>query len=124
MSVVKFAVSSENNTLNGGSGNDFLRVGYGQYDLTGGEGDDIFGFYAPGDFIVHDFVDSSDMLVFDSGTTGLNNIEDLLQAISGINDTQEGVVIDFHGIASITLIGVHQNDLNVAMVGFTASLPA
>jgi hypothetical protein len=110
--------SNGNNTLNGGSGNDTLRVGNGQYNLTGGEGNDIFGFYAAGNFIVHDFVNSSDMLFFDSATTGLNNIDDLLQAISGINDTQEGVVIDFHGIASITLIGLQQNDLNVGMVGF------
>ena len=108
--------------LIGGLGNDILRAGFGQDHLTGGEGNNIFGFYAAGDFIVEDFDVLSDMLFFDSETTGLNNVEDLLNAISNIEDNKDGVVFEFefgNGIASITLVGVNLEDLGVGMLGFS-----
>lgn len=108
-----------NDSLIGELGNDTLRAGFGLDDLTGGEDNDIFSFYAAGYFTVRDFDKLSDLLVFESETTGLNNIKELLVVITAIEDKSEGVTVDFVGnIASITLIGLHLGDLSVDMVGF------
>lgn len=105
--------------LVGGSGNDVLHAGVGLDDLTGGGGNDSFSFYAAGDFTVQDFNKSVDLLVFESTTTGLHNIGDLVSVITSIEDNSESVTIHFIGdVASITLIGLHQDDLSGDMVGF------
>lgn len=111
--------NSADNQLNGGAGNDTLKAGYGRDVLTGGVGDDIFNFFAVGDFVIHDFVNSSDLLVFDSKATGLYDINNLLSVISSIEDSSEGAIVHFiDNIASITLIGLHSDDLSTSMVGF------
>ena len=69
--------------------------------------------------MVHDFDDSSDVLNFDSESTGLHSIEDLLQVISGIENSNDGVIVHFiNDVASITLIGVNSDDLSQDMVSF------
>lgn len=98
----------------------FLHAGFGRDDLTGGEGSDIFSFYAAGDFTVQDFDRSTDLLAIESGTTGLHDMEDLLAVISSIEDSNEGVIIRFiNDIASVTLVGLDQSDLSAGIVKFT-----
>jgi Ca2+-binding RTX toxin-like protein len=107
-------------SLSGGAGNDTLQAGFGHDDLTGGDGKDAFVFYSSGDFVVHDFKKSDDLLKFDSSTTGLYDLASLLGIITHIDDTPEGVAIHFvYDIASITLIGIHSSDLTASMVEFS-----
>lgn len=90
-----------------------------QDDLIGGEGNDNFLFSAPGDFTVQDFDTVADKIVFDSGSTGITDLNGLLSSISGIGDSNEGVVVDFvDDIASITLVGLQTTDLSAGMVDF------
>jgi len=108
-----------NDYLHGGDGNDLLWAGYGQDELFGGRGYDTFGFYAPGDFVVDDFNVFSDSLLFNSETTSLYNIYDLVNAVTHIEEYDAGVEINFSNIASITLIGVYIDDLDLVTVDFT-----
>ena len=107
-----------NDILYGGTGDDILWAGYGQDELIGGSGYDIFGFYAGGNFVIEDFSTASDMLFFDSTTTGIDCVNDLLDAISGVDETYEGVIIDFYGGASIEMVGVYWHDLTNVVVDF------
>lgn len=109
-----------NDSLIGELGNDTLRAGFGLDDLTGGEDNDTFSFYAAGNFTVRDFDKFSDLLAFESKTTGLNDIAGLLAVITFIEDKSEGVTVHFvEDIASIALIGLHLADLSPDMVGFS-----
>lgn len=108
-----------NDTLFGDDGDDVLRAGFGNDILTGGAGFDDFTFYAGGDFKVTDYNTSDDSLVFDSATTGLHDLNDLLRVITNISDTTEGVVIEFGQVATITLVGLTIADLNAGMVHFS-----
>jgi len=108
-----------NDYLNGGDGNDLLWAGYGQDELFGGRGYDAFGFYAPGDFVVDDFNVFSDTILFDSETTGLYDIYDLVNAVTSVEEFYDGVEINFSDVASITLVGVYMNDLGLVSVDFT-----
>lgn len=106
--------------LIGGLGDDILYAGEGNDDLTGGADKDQFSFYAPGHFTVQDFDASADLLMFDSESTGLNNLDELSSVISSFEDTSEGVIVHFvDDVASITLIGLHSGDLSADMVGFS-----
>ncbi|MCB1985407.1 MAG: hypothetical protein H6936_00635 [Burkholderiales bacterium] len=108
-----------NDELFGNSGNDVLKIGFGHDEATGGEGDDIFHFYAPGYFIIHDFDPLADLLVFDSEKTGLYTIHDLLSVVTHLEDKETGVIVHFvKELSSITLIGVHPEDLSVDMLAF------
>lgn len=104
--------------LAGGDGDDVIRAGYGFDILTGGLGQDDFIFYAAGHFRVTDYTTSDDDLVFDSATTGLHDLDDLLRVITNISDSAQGVVIEFGLVASITLVGLSAEDLNTEMVHF------
>ncbi len=105
--------------LIGGLGDDVLNAGHGTDNLTGGGGSDIFNFYAAGQFIIHDFDVSSDKLNFDAEEIGIESIEELLSVIESIEDTEEGVTVNFvNDIASITLVGLQSSDLSADMVGF------
>jgi Ca2+-binding RTX toxin-like protein len=116
-----------NDHLDGGDGDDFLfgddgddvlRAGFGSDVLTGGAGLDDFTFYAAGNFRVTDYNTTNDDLVFDSVTTGLHDLDDLLSAITNISDTTDGVLIEFGQVATITLVGLTTADLNAGMVHF------
>lgn len=105
--------------LIGGAGNDILNAGHGTDSLTGGEGNDTFNFYAAGQFVIKDFDTSSDKINFDADETGLSSIEELLEAIENIEETEDGVTVHFvNDIASITLIGLQADDLSADMVTF------
>lgn len=111
--------------LFGGLGNDILRAGGGHDQLHGDLGNDTFGFYDSGFFRVLDFTPGEDRLFFDSETTGLTSIEELLAVITNIdqrfNDdgSVDGVGIEFfNGIATIDLIGVNVNDITPDMIVF------
>lgn len=106
-------------SLFGDDGDDVLRAGFGNDVLTGGAGLDDFTFYAGGDFKVTDYNTSDDSLVFDSATTGLHDLNELLRVITNISDTTEGVVIEFGQVATITLVGLTIADLNAGMVHFS-----
>jgi Ca2+-binding RTX toxin-like protein len=108
-----------NDTLFGDDGDDVLRAGFGKDILTGGAGFDDFTFYASGDFKVTDYNTSDDSLVFDSATTGLHDLNELLRVITNISDTTEGVVIEFGQVATITLVGLTIADFNAGMVHFS-----
>lgn len=106
--------------LIGGLGDDILYAGEGNDDLTGGADKDQFSFYAPGHFTVQDFDALADLLMFDSESTGLNNLDELSSVISSFEDTGEGVIVHFvDDVASITLIGLHSGDLSADMVEFS-----
>lgn len=105
-------------TLYGQDGNDVLRAGFGNDELTGGAGLDDFTFYAAGNFRVTDFSASDDRIVFDTATTGINNLHDLMSLITSISDISDGALIEFGQIASITLVGLTSADLNAGMVYF------
>jgi Ca2+-binding RTX toxin-like protein len=105
--------------LYGGAGDDILRAGHGNDILTGGEGNDIFGFYAAGDFLVQDFDKTLDCIYFDSDSTGLHNIAELLNAITDVENTNQGAVFHFGSIASIALVGVQAHEITAEMVHFT-----
>lgn len=105
-------------SLFGDDGDDVLRAGFGNDILTGGAGLDDFTFYAAGDFKVTDYNTTDDNLVFDSATTGLHDLDDLLGVITSISETAEGVLIEFGQVATITLIGLTTADLNAGMVHF------
>lgn len=107
-----------NDLLVGGSGNDVLWAGYGFDQLIGGSGDDVFAFYAGGNFVIEDFDTYSDMLFFDTATTGLRGIGDLVDAIYLIEENSDGILIDFYGGASIEMVGVYYDDLYDVMVDF------
>ncbi|MDR4520829.1 MAG: calcium-binding protein [Nitrosomonas sp.] len=111
--------SQGNDVLIGGPENDIIKTGYGYDDITGGEGKDIFSFYAPGHFVIHDFDPSADLFIFDSEKTGLYTIQDLLSIVAHIEDNETGVIVHFvKELSSITLIGLHSEDLSIDMVGF------
>ena len=108
-----------NDILMGDSGNDLLKMGHGSDSSSGGEGEDIFLFYAPGHFIVQDFEKTADLLMFDSQETGLHSVQDLLAVIQHLEDSDHGVTLHFiNDIASITLVGLHSDDLSASMVAF------
>lgn len=119
---------SGDDTLNGGegddelfgySGNDVLKIGFGHDGATGGGGNDIFHFCAPGHFTIHDFEPLADTLAFDSKETDLYTIHDLLSIITHIEDNKIGTIVHFvNESSSITLIGLHPEDLSVEMVTF------
>ncbi|MEZ5634740.1 hypothetical protein [Nitrosomonas sp.] len=108
-----------NDELLGYSGNDVLKIGFGHDEATGGEGNDIFYFYAPGHFVIHDFDPFADLLVFDSEKTGLHTIHDLLSIVTHIEDNETGVIVHFvKELSSITMVGLHPEDLSVDMAAF------
>lgn len=109
-----------NDVLIGGLGNDILRAGFGQDDLFGLEGSDIFGFYALGHYEVQDFNLTEDRIFFDSVKTGLNNIDEVNQAITAVNQRTDGVTVEFGPNASIDLIGINFTDMTAEMVGFAS----
>lgn len=106
--------------LIGELGDDILHAGEGNDDLTGGADNDQFSFYAAGNFTIQDFDTSADLLIFESESTGINDLDELMSVISSFEDTSEGVVIHFvDDVATITLIGLQSSDLSAEMVGFS-----
>lgn len=112
--------SSGDDVLIGELGDDILHAGEGNDDLTGGPDNDQFSFYSAGHFTVQDFDVSADTLMFESDTTGITNLEQLVSLITSFENTTEGVVVHFiDDVASITLIGLQSSDLTADMVGFS-----
>ncbi len=85
-----------------------------------GKEHDFFSIHAAGKFIIPDFNELHDLIIF-KAETGVHNMEDLLAGISEIRDTLEGVKVSFHddNESSITLVGLKQDDLSTDMVGFS-----
>lgn len=109
--------------LIGELGDDVLHAGNGNDDLTGGADNDQFSFYAAGHFTVQDFDAQADLLIFESKSTGIDSLEELVLMISSFEDTNEGVVVHFvDDIASITLVGLQSGDLSADMVGFSSGI--
>ena len=107
-----------NDRLSGGDGDDVLRAGFGNDDLSGGRGSDVFGFYALGHFVVRDFKPNEDRLFFDAAKTGIDDLDELKQSITGFEQTTDGAVVHFGSEASITLVGINLNDLTGDMILF------
>ncbi len=105
--------------LFGDAGDDILRAGDGHDILQGGSGNDTFGFYALGHFEVKDFTIGEDRLFFDSEKTGIDNLDELLQVITNVEQREDGVRVEFiDDAASIDLIGINLNDITADMVIF------
>ncbi|GJL72844.1 MAG: hemolysin expression modulating protein [Nitrosomonas sp.] len=106
--------------LFGDAGNDIILSGAGHDRMTGGSGNDTFGFYGAGHFQVNDFIIGEDQLFFDSETLGINSVEQLVSAITNIEQDGDGTRVEFlDDIASITLVGVDVNDITSDMIIFT-----
>ncbi len=124
--------------LFGGNGDDILRAGGSipanqpgtDYDrLSGGEGNDTFGFYGVGKFEISDFTLNQDRLFFDSEILGLDQLDPLGQLLSAITKItppsgNDGYIVEFvGGAASIELIGVADiNSITPQMIVFTLAL--
>lgn len=113
--------------LNGGLGDDILRAGDGHDVLTGGEGNDTFGFYSIGNYHINDFNIQEDRFFFDAEKIGVNNVTDLVSAITSVVPTDTGGVAGVNvifggGIASIELVGISNLDsITADMVVFSLS---
>ncbi len=107
--------------LRGGDGNDILRAGDGHDLMTGGAGSDTFGFYGVGIYHVNDFTIGEDRFFFDAEKIGVDNVVDLVGAITDVATTVNGVNVIFGGgIASIELVGMTNLDsITAEMVVFS-----
>lgn len=121
--------------LFGGNGNDILRAGgskpviidentlvQGDFDrLTGGDGNDTFGFYGYGSFEITDFTVGEDRLFFDSEILGIHSLTELMAYITGFDDQGNSgfTAIFLDGAASIELVGVNINTITADMIVFT-----
>jgi len=106
--------------LFGDAGNDIILSGAGHDRMTGGSGDDTFGFYGAGHFQVNDFTIGEDRLFFDSAKLGINSTEQLVSAITRVEQNVDGTRIEFmDNTMSITLVGVDTNDITADMIIFT-----
>ena len=106
--------------LFGDAGNDILLAGDGHDRMTGGSGNDTFGFYGAGHFQVNDFTMGEDRLFFDSAKLGINSLEQLVSAITRVEQNVGGTRIEFmDNDMSITLVGVDTNDITSDMIIFT-----
>lgn len=121
--------------LFGGAGDDILRAGgtipantpvppgqpAGDYDrLSGGDGNDTFGFYGFGSFEVTDFQIDQDRLFFDSEILGIHDVSELTSYITHIDDRGDsGFTAEFiGGAASIQLTNVNINAITADMIVF------
>lgn len=124
--------------LFGGAGDDILRAGgndpviiklvdgkevreQGDFDrLSGGEGNDTFGFYGFGSFEITDFQVGQDRLFFDSEILGIHQLSELTPYITNIDDRGDsGFTAEFvGGAASIQLTGVNINSITAEMIVF------
>ena len=120
--------------LFGGNGDDILRAGgsipanvaapaIADHDrLTGGEGNDTFGFYGVGSFEITDFTLGQDRFFFDSEILGITNVPQLVSYITNIipANGSNGDIVEFvGGAATIEIIGASVNDITAEMVVFT-----
>lgn len=106
--------------LFGDAGNDILRAGYGFDELTGGSGNDIFETYALGHFKIMDFTIGEDRLLFDSEITGVKDMDDLLQLVTHVEQTVDGVTVEFlDNAVSIELVGIDLADITPDMIIFS-----
>ena len=95
-----------NQTLIGGVGNDFISGGGGSDILTGGGGIDTFLLGSPGFEKITDF-NPNDVLKFNM--FGVNNLNDLVKAITNVVDTPNSVIVTFFGSLQVELVGFHSN---------------
>jgi Ca2+-binding RTX toxin-like protein len=127
---------SGNDTLTGGNGNDILQGGdginqlfgdagddtlwaIGSDNLTGGDGIDTFIFGAQlNHFQVLDFDLENDILLFYTSQYGIEDVNQLLQYITNINQRIDGVTVEFGSDASIELVGINLNDITIDMISF------
>jgi len=100
----------------GGGGNDTL-IGTGSDTLTGGAGNDVFGFNIKGKYTVTDFSALNDKLAFDA--VGVTNVEQLKAKVTGVVKTTNSITYNFGPDTSITLVGVSASDLTASMFKFT-----
>lgn len=120
--------------LFGGNGNDILRAGgskpviidgstlvQGDFDrLTGGDGNDTFGFYGFGSFEITDFKVGQDRLFFDSEILGIHSFAELAPFITNVIDNGDSgfTAVFLDGAASIELVGVNVNSITLDMIVF------
>ena len=104
--------------LFGGPGDDILRAGDGHDQLFGGSGNDTFGFYNLGIFRIHDFNPGEDRLFFDTAHVGIDSLEKLAPFVTGIDQRDDGVTIEFGANLAIDIVGVQLSEISPDMVVF------
>jgi Ca2+-binding RTX toxin-like protein len=102
-----------NDTINGGAGNDSLIGGAGADRLTGGSGVDVFR------FALH----SGNDVITDFGAGGEKDVIDISAfkaagLTASLHDAGSDLVISFTSGDSITLLGVHANQLVATSTGW------
>ncbi len=114
------AGEKEKDKLFGDTGNDILRAGHGFDELTGGSGNDIFETYALGHFKIMDFIIGEDRFLFDTATTGVTDIDHLLQLVTNVDQRADGVTVEFlDNTVSLELVGINLADITADMVIFS-----
>lgn len=91
-------------------GNDFIAVRGGE-DCHGGKGSDDFVIREANHLRIGDFFSGDDDLVFDTGL-GLTSRDHLVSFIHEIRQEGDNFVVDFGPGISITLVGVHSNQIS------------
>lgn len=91
-------------------GDDFIAV-RGDEDCHGGKGLDDFVIREANHLRIADFFSSDDDLVFDTGL-GLTSKEHLASFVHEIRQEGDNFVVDFGPGVSITLVGVHSNQIS------------
>ena len=91
-------------------GNDFIAVRGGE-DCHGGQGSDDFVIREANHLRIGDFFSGDDDLVFDTGL-GLTSRDHLVSFIHEIRQEGDNFVVDFGPGISITLVGVHSNQIS------------
>ncbi|MES2605306.1 MAG: hypothetical protein V4603_10230 [Pseudomonadota bacterium] len=113
-------IASDNNAQNvtGGGGADTL-IGTGSDTLTGGAGNDVFGFNAAGKYTITDFNKAGDSLAFDFA--GVTTLDQLKAKVTSVTRTSTDITYNLGADTSVTLIGVSPGDLTAGMIKFTFS---
>lgn len=109
------AGDNANQSISGGFGADTLVGGGGSDTLVGGYGSDKFGFVGGGTTIVGDFSKAQgDKLAIE--IPGVTTNAQLINAVTAIVDTPNGMSVTFGSAGTITLVGVKIADITADMI--------
>lgn len=108
-----------NQTVVGGAGRDTIFGGGGIDSVTGGTGPDVFGITgaSSSDRLTITDLSREDQLLIKM--TGINSVQSLLSAVSGVTDNGgHSYTVQFNNGSSVTLVGVPLADITADMLQF------